>query len=300
MFRGLGARNGERMPIESLCVPVEDRGFLLGDAVYETFRTYEGRLFALADHLDRLEASLSAVRIRDAPDRQTLSRWLEGTTEEAWRILRKDEGRVADELVVRVTVTRGPGPHGFSPRGAGPAQVYILARPLPPAADRVYSEGLSTVTAKVRRVPVEAQDPAIKAGSALNLVLARLEADDKGADEALLTDARGDYLEASGANLFALKDGVFWSPRAGDGILEGVTMRRLVAILEADGWSGERKAIPPEVLFSADEVLLTQTTREVIPVSQIDGRAIGTGRPGPESARLRARFREEVRRWRAT
>lgn len=289
----MGSVDGAIVPLEDLRVPVTDRGFLLGDAVYETLRTYGGRLYALEPHLDRLEASMRGIRLAAPPARDRVSSWLRATVEAALA-----EGERGDEEVVaRVTVTRGAGPHGMSPKDAGPPQVYILARPLPPAPAELYERGIRVVTARTRRVSRAAQDPSIKAGSALNLILARAEADDAGADEALLLDESGGYLEASAANLFAVRDDTYWTARGEDGVLEGVTMRRIAALLDAAGFEAVRGPVPEQVVRAADEVFLTQTTREVLPVVAVDGKAVGTGRPGPVARAMRERFLTEVHEW---
>jgi branched-chain amino acid aminotransferase len=279
-----GVVDGDLKPLQRLCVPVTDRGFLLGDAVFETLRTYRGRLFALDGHLDRLEASLDGVGIEDAPGRAVIADW-------ARAAVRATRQAVPDaECVVRVTVTRGDGPHGISTKGAGPARVVVIARVLPEPGERVYAEGLRVVTASVRRAPRGVQDPTIKATSALNLILARREADEAGADEALLLDAEGRYLEASAANLFVVQGEEFFASRGEHGVLEGVTAGIVEDLLVEEGFTPQWGPVPKEVLRGADEVLLTQTTREVLPVVQVDSRPVGDGRPGPVAARLRDRF----------
>lgn len=289
---GFGSVDGELAPLDRLTVPVTDRGLLLGDAVFETLRTYDGRIFALDGHLDRLEASLAGVRIRDAPPRASLAQW----AREAVRATRqRAEGPV--ECVVRLTVSRGSGPHGISVKGAGPARVIVISRPLPPPDERVYREGLRVVTASVRRAPAGVQDPTIKATSALNLILARLEADEAGLDEALLTDGEGRYLEASAANLFVVKGGGYHTPRGEDGVLEGVTAAVVEDLLLDHGLKAHHGPIPQQVLKSADEVLLTQTTREVLPVVEVDGSPVSGGVPGPVARRLREEFKRKKERY---
>ncbi len=155
---------------------------------------------------------------------------------------------------------------------------------------------MKTASASSRVAP-HTQDPRIKATSALHLVLARQEADAAGADEALLCDAGGDYLEATSANLVALKGGRYHTPRGDNGVLEGVTLALVAPMLEAEGFRPAHGAIAPATLLSADEVLLTQTTREVVAVVAIDGRRVGSGRPGPVALALRERFLAQVGGW---
>lgn len=267
-----------------------DRGFLLGDAVYETMRTYEGRLFALDAHLARLCASFDGVKLQNAPS-------VDGLKTALREVVHSARAETAQELVVRMTVTRGPGAHGMSPRGSGPPQVYILARALPDAPASLYDNGLRLITAKTRRLPAAAQDPRIKAASALNLIMARIEADEADADDALLCDLAGRYLEASSANLIVIKGNSYYSPRGEDGVLEGVTAGLVMDLLDDEGLQAVRGPIDPDVLGSADEVLLTQTTREVLPVASVDGALVNTGQPGRLARTLRSKFLAEVPRW---
>lgn len=293
-----GMVDGRLQRLEELVVPATDRGLLLGDAVFETLRTYDGRLFALDAHLDRLQASLRGIRITDAPSRDQIATWVRETTTATLEALGAPGGSSppddedAPACVVRVTVTRGSGGHGLSTQGVGPARVIVIARPLPPPPESVYTKGLRVVTASLKRAPVGVQDPTIKATSALNLILARQEADEAGADEALLTNGRGEYLEASAANLFVLREGSYWTPRGRDGVLEGVTAGIVEGLLREEGWHGHHGPIPASVLREGQEVLLTQTTREVLPVVRLDDEVVGSGRPGEMAARLRGRFRE--------
>ncbi len=297
-----GMVDGRLQRLQDLMVPATDRGLLLGDAVFETLRTYEGRLFALNEHLDRLEASLRGIRINDAPSRDQVAKWTRETTAATLEAQSGPGGSSSDDVdapacVVRVTVTRGSGGHGLSTQGVGPARVIVIARPLPPPPETVYSEGLRVVTAGIKRAPVGVQDPTIKATSALNLILARLEADQAGADEALLTDGEGRYLEASAANLFVLRGGSYWTPRGPDGVLEGVTAGIVQELLQEAGWRARHGPIPASVLREGEEVLLTQTTREVLPVVQVDDRLVAGGRPGETARRLRALFGERRGRY---
>lgn len=290
--------DGELRPLREAVVPVVDRGFLLGDAVFETLRTYQGRLFALEQHLDRLESSMGAIGLEGAPGRDRIAGWLREATRHSIKAQRSsaregpgDGPGDGPECVVRVTVTRGDGPHGISTRGSGPPRVVVIARALPPVPAEVYTEGLRVITASVRRAPVGVQDPAIKATSALNLILARVEADRSGAHEALLTNEHGDYLEATAANLIVLNEGSFWTPKGGHGVLEGVTWGIVEKLLLEEGFKPRYGPVAPEILFGAREVLLTQTTREVLSVVHVDEHEIADGKPGPMAARLREGFK---------
>ncbi len=294
---GFGSLDGVLKPLDALQVPATDRGLLLGDAVFETLRTYDGRLFALRDHLNRLEHSLRGIAMASLPDRDRLTRWAREAATATLDEVQQAGLATSDcppACVLRLTVTRGSGPPGLSAKGAGPPRVIVIARYLPPPAPGVYEQGLRVITARVKRSPAAVQDPTIKATSALNLIMARMEADQAGADEALLTDAEGRYLEASAANLFAVQGRDFWTPRGEDGVLEGVTAGIIEKLLQEQGLQGHLGPIPRSVLREAEEVFLTQTTREVLPVVQVDDRQVGDGAPGPVARELRERFLERV------
>lgn len=294
---GFGSVDGELSPLDDLQVPATDRGLLLGDAVFETLRTYDGRLFALQDHLDRLERSLRGIGMSSLPPRERVARWGREAVAATLDEVQQAGLTTTDDppaCVLRLTVTRGSGPPGLSAKGAGPPRVIVIGRFLPPPAPEVYERGLRVVTARVKRSPVAVQDPTIKATSALNLIMARMEADQAGADEALLTDAEGRYLEASTANLFVVRGSEYWTPRGADGVLEGVTAGVVQELLQEQGFRGHLGPISRSVLLEAEEVFLTQTTREVLPVVQVDDRAVGGGTPGPVARDLRGRFLERV------
>lgn len=269
---------------EAARVSVFDRGFLYGDSVFETIRTYGGRPFALSEHLGRLEQSAARVFI-DLP---------------------VPAARIADEIVealaaagnpesyVRVMVTRGSGPLGLD---AGfevrPLRVIIVA-PLVPPAPELYASGIAAVTFRTQRV-AEATDAAgTKVGNYLVAVLAMRKARAEGAAEALIVDHAGNVVEGASSNVFAVCSGKLVTPPESAGILPGITRAKLLEVAAELGLSVELRALPVAELGSAEEVFISSSIRELLPVVRVDSRVIGGGRPGPVSAALLRAFREKV------
>lgn len=251
-----------------------DRGFLLGDGLFETLRAYRGKPALLPDHLARLARGCEALRL---PFPDDLPARVDATLDANGR----------PDAAVRVTLTRGPGGRGASPRGAGPGTILVSLAAIP-YDEAIYSRGLRAVVS--RRVHAPEGHAGIKATSYVDHVLARLEADDAGADEALFADPAGHLLEATQANLFALRGDVLTTPPLG-ALLPGVTRR---AILELAGTLGLRAREAPltrEDLLGSDEGWLTASVLEVAPLTTLDGAPIGRGVAGPWAAKMRQAYR---------
>jgi branched-chain amino acid aminotransferase len=275
-------------------VSVFDRGFLHGDSVYEVIRTYGGRPFEPGAHLARL--ARSAARIALAP------RWdAARTTLEIERTLAAARGAESldpeaapwnqDERSIRVVMTRGSGEIGLDPALAvDPLAVIIVQRLRGPPA-RAYRDGVKVAVVGVRRPAPEAVDPSVKTGARLPHVLAVKQARDEGAHEALLLDDRGHVTEGSSSNVFAVTGGRLRTPPLAAGILEGVTRGLVLRLAREEGVPVDEVALLPEDLERADEVFLTSTAREILPVVAVGARAVGMGRPGPVTFRLHRAFR---------
>jgi D-alanine transaminase len=273
--------NGVFLPIEQACVPVLDRGFLFGDGVYEVIPVYGGNLFRLEQHLQRLDHSLAGVRIGN-PMSRTL-----------WR-------DTLDELVERngggdqsiyFQVTRGAAPkrdHAF-PANVLPT-VFMMSTPLAPLPADLAQNGIAAVTL----ADIRWQKCDIKAITLLPNVLLRQEALDKGAAEAILL-RDGLAVEGAASNLFTVKDGAIITPPKGPQLLPGIT-RDLILELAAAHQVPHREAVITEAeLRAADEIWLTSSTREILPVTRLDGQAVSGGKPGPVWARLIGLYQEYKR-----
>ncbi len=253
--------NGRFLPVEQATVSVLDRGFILGDGLFETMRAVRGRLLFWPDHLARLRSGAEALGIP-----------LEAGGE--------DLGGVATELlgqnglsdaVVRIQVSRGPGVRGYSPRGAGPATRVVTVHPpaSPAAAERGWR--LRTWSGRVQGSDAFARH---KTGSKLRQILARAEAEAAGADEALLLTQEGHLCEAAAANLFWIRERAVFTPSLEAGCLAGVTRSVLLRTLRQEGWQCDEVLAPASALGEADGVLLTLASLGVVEVVELDGNAI--------------------------
>ena len=267
--------NGEITPAEEARVSVLDNGFTFGDAVYETLRTYGGRPFHLDRHLERLRRSADRLAI-PMPAGEALARDLDALLARA----------ANPESYIRIIVTRGRGDISYHfDRVQGPTVVMVV-KPLAAFPASHHTAGVPVILSSVRRNSPQSLDPAIKSCNLLNNILAMREAQAKGAFEPVMLNAIGEVAETASANLFLVKGGTLLTPPLDAGILPGVT-RQLVLDL-APGLSLPVREEPVAVkdLLAADEVFITSTLKEVLPVATIDGRPVGAGRPGPVTLRL--------------
>lgn len=272
--------NGELLDESQARISPFDRGLLLGDAIFETMRVYGGRPHALAGHLARLRRSCEQTRI-------PYPEGIEGVLDEVIGANGIEEGQV------RVTLTRGRGGRGASPRGAGPPTVLVTATPVhhPPEA---YERGLRLVTSTRRRIPDTSLPASIKSTNYLVHVLARIQAEEAGADDALFVDEDGMVVEATQANVFAVLGGALVTPPLESGCLPGQTRAEVLALAHEAGLAPAERALPAEALLEAREVFLTASVLEVAPVIELDGVRIGDGRPGEITRKLHALYRQRA------
>jgi branched-chain amino acid aminotransferase len=266
-------------------ISVFDRGFLYGDSVYETVGTVSGRLFALDEHLARLERSAERIGLR-VPPRAEILRAVVATVEAAGNA----------ESRVRVMLTRGagrrPGRGDLDPATADDTELVVLVSPLvTPTAD-MYREGVSVAVVSVHRNSPRAIDPSVKSGNYLNNVLAVGEARRAGAYEAILCAADGSIAEGASSNLFIVRAGTVHTPGLAVGILDGITRSKVIGLCVAHGIALEEGHVTPGELRAADEAFITSATRGVLPVTRVDGAPVGDGSPGPTTRRLMALYDE--------
>ncbi len=274
--------NGVAVAPEEAFVPVYDRGFLYGDSVFETVRTYAGVLFALSEHMNRLAQSATLIGIGLPVGQQQLAREATQAVERAGN----------EESYVRVMLTRGSGPVGLDPALASEPRRVILAEPLRRPPQQHYDAGI-----KVRCVQtVRASDAAhsAKLGNYLASALALRDARAVGADEALVVNREGLVVEGTTSNVFCVREGVVLTPPVEIGILAGITRGVVVDLVRDDGMELRYGALSPEALAGSDEVFITSSIRELLPVVQVDGRTVGTGKPGPVAQRIHQLFRAHV------
>ena len=286
--------DGNIVPPEEAMVPVFDRGFLYGDSVYEVIRTYGGRPFEEEAHLARLHHSADRIGLSPKWDAARTAREIARTLEAARGGDVPDPQAApwnAGERYVRVVMTRGAGEIGLDPALAVDPVALVVVQPIagPPAA--AYHDGVAAAIVGVRRAAPEAIDPSAKTGAHLPNVLAVREARAAGAYEALLLDGAGFVTEGSSSNVFAVSVGALVTPPLAAGILEGVTRGVVLRLARGLGLAAEERPLRPEALEGAEEVFITSTIREIVPVTRLGGRPVGKGHPGPVTRRLHAAFR---------
>lgn len=265
-------------------VSAYDRGFLYGDAVFEVFRTYGGRPFALDEHLARLRQSAERVFIAMPVDDRTLRLEIEEALGAAGN----------EESYVRLVVTRGSGPLSLDPDSAThPLRVLYVDPVVPPPRD-AYVQGVALVTVHTRRAVDETSAAGAKVSNYLANLLAMREAKSKGAHEALVVDAHGHVVEGASSNVFVVSGGRVTTPPESAGILVGITRAHILAAARALGMPAEERALALGDVYGADEVFITSSIRELLPVVRVDDKTIGAGKPGPVSRTLHRRFRDDV------
>ena len=275
--------NGVVTDGDQAVVSVFDHGFLYGDGVYETLRTYNRQPFLLDRHLTRLRASADRLALEVPPTDATLETRILETMHDV---------NPGGEVTIRMLVTRGVGELTYDPVACPRPTIVIIARPHTPIPDTILRDGISVVVASVLRNHPRSVDPSIKSNNLLNNVLAMQEAIRQGAYEAILLNHRGELAECSQSNLFAVRDGVVLTPPLDAGLLEGVTRNFLFEVGADIGVPVREAVLRYADLEQVDELFITSTTREVIPVVRVGERPVGSGHPGPIASRLLTRFRD--------
>ena len=276
--------NGRVTDAATAAVSPLDRGFLFGEGVYETLRTYNRHPFLLDRHLVRLRASAGLIALKVPLDddvyRERLVETMAGVSDSR------------SELYLRILLTRGVGDLTYDPDSCPTPTVIMIARPYVEASEKTVKEGIKIVLSSIVRNHPKALNPRIKSNNLLNNALAMQEAIRAGADEALMCNYRGEVAECAQSNIFIVRDGVAQTPSLDTGLLEGVTRNFLFEVGEAADIPVRETILLPDDLAKADEVFITGTTREVLAVTSIDGTPVRNGRPGPITELLAKTFSE--------
>jgi len=257
-------------------VSVFDHGLLYGDGVFEGIRAYHGRVFKLKEHIDRLFCSAKAILLNIPMSHAAL---MKATIETC----RKNKLR---DGYIRLVVTRGVGTLGLNPRTCKKPSVIIIADKIQLYPPEYYHRGLDIITVPTTRNLHSALNPAIKSLNYLNNILAKIEANNAGVEEAVMLNAEGFVAECTGDNLFIVKNHALFTPPLSAGALYGITRQTVIQLAEEAGLKISEPNLTRYDLFNADECFLTGTGAELIPVVKIDGRVIGTGKPGPLTRKL--------------
>ncbi|NLC38776.1 MAG: branched-chain-amino-acid transaminase [Clostridia bacterium] len=274
--------DGQFVPQEEAKLSVFDHGLLYGDGVFEGIRAYHGRVFKLKEHLVRLYQSARTIALEIGLSMEEME----------WVVLETCRRNNLRDCYIRLVVTRGRGDLGLDPRKCSKSSIFCIAAGIQLYPEELYEHGLETVTVATRRNLPEALNPQVKSLNYLNNIFAKLEANLAGVPEAIMLNNEGYVAEATGDNIFLVKNGELITPPPHVGILVGITRNTIMEIGAEQGLKVTEKLFTRHDLYNADECFLTGTAAEVIPVVKVDGRMIAQGKPGPITKKLTASFRE--------
>jgi branched-chain amino acid aminotransferase len=276
--------DGEYYPKSQAKVSVYDHGLLYGDGVFEGIRAYNGIVFKLNEHIDRLYRSAHALML-------TIPLTKEEMTEIVLETLRKNN---LQDAYIRLVVTRGIGDLGLDPRKCPKPTVIIISDTISIMSSEAKEKGITTIIAWVRRNSVDSTTHEIKSLNYLNSVIAKMEATANGVDEAICLDKNGFISEGVGENLFIVKDGKLITPPSSTGALAGITAKFTINLAKSLGYEVAETNLTPFQLFTADEAFFTGTAAEVVPIREVNKRQIGSGSPGPITKKLMAAFQKAI------
>ena len=278
--------SGQLYDKENAKISVYDHGLLYGDGVFEGMRSYSGKVFRLEEHLDRLWKSAKAIWLEMPMTREALGKAVNDTL----------AANGIKDGYIRLVVTRGAGALGLDPNKCSNPQVIIITDHIALYPKEFYDNGLTIITASTVRNHPAALSPRIKSLNYLNNIMAKIEGLQAGCVEALMLNHKGEVAECTGDNIFLVRGGQLYTPPLDAGILEGITRDAIIEIAREAGYTVHEVAQTRHDVFIADEVFLTGSAAEVIPVVKLDSRVIGDGKPGPVTRDLTKRFHELTRR----
>ena len=267
-------------------VSVFDHGLLYGDGIFEGIRAYNGNVFRLVDHIDRLYDSAKSIRLKIPLTKHEM-------TEAVLETIRKNQLR---DAYIRLVVTRGAGDLGVDPALCKSPTVFIIAEPMASVLGPRDPKVVKMMVSSYRRDAVDATSHEIKSLNYMNSILAKIEASSAGADDAILLDHRGFVSEGSVTNIFLVKDGKLSTPSTAAGILHGITRDRIVRLASDLGLDVEERDVTPFELSTADEVFLVGTKSEILAVGSVSGAKVGAGGVGAVTRRLYQEFSKVVQR----
>jgi branched-chain amino acid aminotransferase len=266
-------------------ISVFDHGLLYGDGVFEGIRAYNGRVFKLQEHIERLYWSAQAILLRVPLTPAAMMKAVLETCR---------QNRIRDGYI-RLLVTRGAGTLGLNPNRCKRPSVVVIADKIQLYPQELYTKGMEIVTVPTTRNLHNALNPAIKSLNYLNNVLAKIEANNAGVEEAVMLNSEGFVAECTGDNIFIVRQGQLLTPPLSAGALHGITRGVVMELARAEGWVVAEPNLTRYELYTAQECFLTGTGAEIIPVVKIDGRVIGRGRPGSLTLELERQYRELTR-----
>jgi branched-chain amino acid aminotransferase len=269
---------------QTAAVSVYDHGLLYGDGIFEGMRIYAGKIFRLDDHLVRFDESARALMLELPYTRADLEAMLVEAVARSGR----------QSGYIRLVATRGVGALGIDPNKCPRATVFAIVDGIQLYPAELYATGIPIVTASTRRTPRSSGEARVKSLNYLNNILAKIEAQRAGCLEALMLNTEGLVVECTADNVFVVKSGVLKTPSAIHGALEGITRKTVLEVAARLGIPSQETALALFDVYTADEAFMTGSGAEVMPVTSLDGRVIGTGKPGPVTLRLLEGFRAET------
>ena len=278
--------DGNFYPKSEAKISVYDHGLLYGDGVFEGIRAYNGIVFKLKEHIDRLYKSAHPIFLKIPLTKAEL-------TEAVLETLKKNK---LTNAYIRLVVTRGIGDLGLDPRKCPKPTIIIITEPLLQlhSAEKLEN-GISTIITWVKRNPVDTATHEMKSLNYLNSILGKIEANNTGADEAICLDKTGYVCEGVGENIFIVRDGKLLTPPLSSGALDGITRALIIRLAKKLGIEVIERNITPNELFTADEAFFTGTAAEVAPIREVNKRVIGTGKPGPVTKRIMREFEKATK-----
>jgi branched-chain amino acid aminotransferase len=278
--------DGKYYPKSEAKISVYDHGLLYGDGVFEGIRAYNGMVFHLKEHIDRLYRSAHPILLKIPLTKSQL-------TEAVLKTLKKNN---LTNAYIRLVVTRGVGDLGLDPRKCPKATVIIITEPmLQLNSPEALAKGITTTITWVKRNPVDAATHEMKSLNYLNSILGKIEANNTGADEAICLNKTGYVCEGVGENIFIVRDGEIITPPVSSGALNGITRAVIIRLAKKLGYEVTERNITPNELFTADEAFFTGTAAEVAPIREVNKRVIGTGKPGPVTKRIMQEFEKATK-----
>ena len=277
--------NGELLPQSQAKVSVYDHGFLYGDGIFETLRAYGGKVFRLEDHLERLDKSARAIYLEMPWQREELAAAIQKTM----------EANKIQEGYIRISISRGEGPLGLDPKVCPTPTVVVMAKEIAPYPVEYREKGVEIALVSVRRNIPEALSPQIKSMNFLNNILAKVEASQRGAFEGIMLNQEGYLTEGTVSNLFLVQQGKLLTPPASAGVLEGITRQVVIEAAEKLQIPFQEINLTRYDLYNAQEVFLTNSSLEVMPVTKADGRPIANGLPGTITQQLAREYKNFIR-----
>ncbi len=276
--------DGQFYPKSQAKISVYDHGFLYGDGVFEGIREYNGVVFKLKEHIDRLYRSAHATMLQIPLTKEEMIQAVVET-------LRKNKMK---DSYIRLVVSRGVGDLGLDPRKCPKPTIIIITDTINIRAGNAKETGITTMFSWVRRNPVDATTHEVKSLNYLNSVLAKIEANVCGVDEAICLEGSGCIAEGVGENVFIVKNGELLTPPSSTGALAGITAEAITELIVKMGWKLTVTNLTPFMMFTANEAFFTGTAMEMVPIREVNKRIIGTGKPGPITKKLMAEFQKVI------